>query len=109
MAMRGAELAHVIDDVRREDDGDIAADRGQQIEKAVALGRIESGGGLVDDDQPRIGEQRLRDAEALLHAAGVGRQRLLAHVPEIRLLQQRLDHLLALARDRRCPSESRDG
>ena len=34
---------------------------------------------------------RWRDAEALLHAARIRRQRLLAPVPEIRLLQKRLD------------------
>ena len=44
-----------------------------------------------------IGEQRLRDAEALLHAAGVGGERFLADIPEIGLLEQGFDHLLALA------------
>ena len=68
----------------------------EQIEEAIALGRVEAGGRLVDDDELRIGEQRLGDAEALLHAAGVGAEGLLAHVPEIGLLQQGIDHLVAL-------------
>ena len=58
-----------------------AADGAEQIEKAVALRRVQAGGRLVDDDQPGIGEQRLRDPEALLHAAGVSGERLLADIP----------------------------
>jgi len=63
------QFANVIDNMGREDDGDVSADRGEQIEESVALGGVEAGGRLIDDDQSRIGEQRLRDAEALLHAA----------------------------------------
>ena len=80
-----------------EDDGDVAADGGEQVEEAIALGGVEAGGRLVDDDEAGIAEQGLRDAEALLHAAGVGGERFLADVPEIGLLEQRFDHLLALA------------
>ena len=66
----GAELADVVDDVGRENDGAIAAQGGEKIQEAIALGGIEAGGGLVDDNEPGIAEQRLGDAEALLHAAG---------------------------------------
>ncbi len=97
IAMRGHSSTHVVHDVRREDDGDVASNGRQQVQKAIALGRVEAGGRLVDDDQARIGEQRLRDAEALLHAAGIRGQRFLAHVPQVGLLQQRVDHRLALA------------
>ena len=93
-----AKLADVFDDVRGEDDRDVAAYRRKQIQKAIALGRVEAGGGLVDDDQAWLAQQRLRDAEALLHAAGIGAERLLAKGPEIGLVQQRFDHLFALAR-----------
>jgi hypothetical protein len=32
-----AEIAHVLDDVRREDDDDVLADLGEQVVEAVAL------------------------------------------------------------------------
>ena len=41
-------------------------------------------------------EQRLRDAEALAHAAGETAERLLAHVVEVGLLQQRRDDVAPL-------------
>jgi hypothetical protein len=92
-----AELADVFDDVGGKDDGDIGADRAEEIEKAVALGGIEASGGLVDDDELRIGEQRLGDAEALFHAAGVGAESFLARGPEIGLIEESIDHLVALS------------
>ena len=39
--------------------------------------------------------QRLRDAEALLHAAGKRAERLIAGVPQIGLTEQRFDQRLA--------------
>ncbi len=74
----------------------LRADGAEEIEEAVALGGVETGGGLVDDDELWVGEQRLGDAEALLHAAGVGAERFLAGVPEIGLLEEGVDHLGAL-------------
>ena len=100
----GAELAHVIDDVGGEDDGAVAAQGGEQVQEAIALGGVQAGRGLVDNDEAGIAEQRLRDAEALLHAAGIGGEGLLANVPQIGLLEQRVDHLLALGLRRSCPS-----
>src|SRR5579875_242178 len=63
-----AELADVVDDMGGENDGAVAADRREQVEEAVALGGVETGSGLIDDDKAWIGEQGLRDAEALPHA-----------------------------------------
>ena len=65
--------------------------------EAVALLRVEAGGGLVHDDEARVAEQGLGNAEALLHAAGVAAHMLLAHVVEVGLVQQGGHHLLALA------------
>src|SRR5580698_9930832 len=56
-----AELADVFDDVGGEDDDDVAADGAEEIEEAVALGGVEPGGGLVDDDELGIGEKSLGD------------------------------------------------
>jgi hypothetical protein len=43
-----------------------------------------------------VAEQRLGDAEALAHAAGKAAELLLAHRPQVDLLQQALDHLATL-------------
>src|SRR6185369_3034046 len=89
------QIGNVFDDVRRENHDDLLADAGEQIEKSIALFRIESGGRLVDDHQARIAEQRLRDAEALPHAAGKRTELALAHVPKIHLSQQCRHYLSA--------------
>ena len=88
-----AQLRHVVDDVRGEDHDGVLADLAEQVQKAHALGGIEAGGRLVDDDQLRVAEQRDRDAEALAHAAGVAAELLLPHVVQVGLLQQRVDDL----------------
>ena len=86
-----AEVGDVVDDVGREDDDDIVADRGEQVEEAVALLGVEAGGRLVDDDQLRVADQRLGDPEALPHTAGEAGDRLVADGPEVGLLEQGLD------------------
>jgi hypothetical protein len=68
-----AELAHVIHNMSRENDSAVAAQRRKKIQKAIALRRVKAGGRLVDNNQAGIAEQSLRDAEALLHAAGISR------------------------------------
>src|SRR5207244_6387786 len=65
-----AQLADVIDDVCRENDDAVLTQLRQQVEKAYALGGVETRRGLIDDDEARIAEQRDRDAEPLAHAAG---------------------------------------
>ena len=92
-----AEVGDVVDDVGREDDDDIVADAGEQVEEAIALLGIEAGGRLIDDDQVGIADQRLSDSEALAHAAREAGDRLVAHRPEVRLFEQAFDHRPALA------------
>src|SRR5687768_2706266 len=75
-----AELGDVLDDVRREDDDGVLAEVAEEIEEAHALGGVESGGWLVDDDELRIREEGDGDAEALAHTAGVAAELLLACV-----------------------------
>ena len=60
----------------------------KQIVEPPALGRIESGCGLIDDDKPGFANQRLGDAESLFHASGKRVDAFLAHVPEICLHKQ---------------------
>src|SRR5690348_9843270 len=62
-----AELAHVVHDVRRENDEAVLSQLGEEIEKTHTLLRIESRRWLVDDDEPWIAEERDGDAEALTH------------------------------------------
>src|SRR5579862_1511791 len=84
--------------MRGENDDHVLTDGAEQVMEAHALLGIEAGGGLVDNDEPWIAQQRLRDAEALLHAAGEAAQRLVAMVPEIRLAEQRVDDIAAFTR-----------
>jgi len=62
-------LAHVSHDMRRKNHDHVFANRAQQIQKAIAFGRIESCRRFIHDDEFRIAKQRLRDAEPLLHSA----------------------------------------
>ena len=87
----GAQVGHVGHDVGRQDHRLVFADIGQQIMEAHALLRVEPGRRLVDDDQFRVAQQGLRDAEALAHATGKAAQALVAHVEQIGLLQQAID------------------
>ena len=93
-----AELAHVIHNMSRKNDSAVTAQGREKIEKAIALGRIHPGGGLVDNDEPGITKQGLCDSETLLHAPGKGRERLFSNIPQIGLLEQDVDHRLALGR-----------
>ena len=67
----------------------------QEVEKANALGRVEPRRRLVHDQQRRITQQGHGDAKALAHPARVAAKLLLAYVPQVRLPEERLDHLCA--------------
>ena len=81
--------------MRREDHDGVLADLAEQVQEAHALGGIEAGGGLVDDDELRIAQQRDRDAEALAHSAGVAAELLSPHLLQVGLAQERFDDRLA--------------
>jgi hypothetical protein len=74
--------------VRRENHDDVQRDVGEQVVKAHALLGVEAGGRLVDDDEARVAEQRLRDAEALPHPAREAAELLLADGEEVDALEQ---------------------
>jgi hypothetical protein len=65
----GGNSLNVGDDVRGEDDDALAGKLGEEIAEAHALLGIEAGGGFVHDEELRVIEQSLRDADALAHAA----------------------------------------
>ena len=102
-----AEVLDVLDDMRREQDDRVCCDVSEDTMEPVALGGIEPGGGLVDDDEPRRAEQREGDAESAQHAARVGRDGTLARVAEVDALEQLTDLALALAHQASSPSRRR--
>lgn len=67
---------------------DNPAEVAEEVEEAHALGGVEPGGGLIDDDELRIRQESDGDAEALAHPAGVMPELLLARVPEVGLVEE---------------------
>ena len=63
-----------------EDDNALAGQLGEKIAKADALFGIEARGGLINDEELRIVQERLRDADTLTHAAGISAERALRDV-----------------------------
>ena len=59
--------------VRGEDDGDpeLGAGAPDEVQHLVAAGRVEPVGGLVEEQQPRVVDERLGELDALLHAGRV--------------------------------------
>src|SRR5690349_2258921 len=85
-----AKVGHVIHDVRGEDHDGLAADAREEVVEPHALLGIQARGGLVHDDEERVADQRLRDAETLAHAAGKAAERPVAHIREVGALEQRV-------------------
>src|SRR5688500_15269401 len=101
-----AELGDVVHDVRRQDDDAVLTELREQVQEADALCWIETGSGLVDDEEPRIADHGDGDTESLTHSAGEATELLLPHVPEIRLSEKGLDHILPLSSP---PDPAEDG
>ena len=79
-----AQLLDLVHEVAREQHGDAAggqrADQGAHVPHAR---RVEPGGGLVEQQQPRAADQRPGDAEALAHAVRVAADAILRPVGEV--------------------------
>ena len=78
-ALHDRAVLHHQDRVRRTDrretvgdhDGGTAFQRGaQRLLDGGLIGRVQRGGGLVEDDHPRLGDQQAGDRQALPLAAG---------------------------------------
>ncbi len=91
-----AQVGDIFDDVGGQDDDHILADLGQQVQEAVALFGVETGGGFIDDDQLRIADEGLRNAETLAHTARETGNGFFADIPQIDLIEQGLDRVLTL-------------
>ena len=87
----GTELADVLHDVRGEHHDHSLADLAEQIMEAVPLFRIEPRRGLIDDDQSRISEERLRDAEPPTHAARERVHRLSPVLIQVGAMEERVE------------------
>jgi hypothetical protein len=69
--------------MRREHYNPLAGEVGEQVAKADALLGVEAGGGFVHDEQLRVVEQRLGDADPLLHPAREAAQRTLPDLSQV--------------------------
>src|SRR4030095_1379919 len=77
----------------------------QELPKPHPLFRIQSRGRLIDDEQLRIIEQRLRNPDALAHTTREPTEIALAGVVQVHELEQRIDALssgLRVEPPRRC-------
>lgn len=83
-----AGLRDVLDDVRGEQDGALGGEVGQHVAEADAFLGVQAGGGLVDDEQLWVVDQRLCDADALAHPAGEGLDTLARGVGEADQIEQ---------------------
>src|SRR5947209_9210992 len=88
-----AEITHIRNDMRRKDHNDVLANGAEQVMEADTLFRIETRRRLIHDDQLRIAQQGLGNAEALFHASGKAPQGLLPMLKQVGLLQKRRYHI----------------
>ncbi len=72
-----------------EEDGDPVGDQAaDDVPQAAAAARVQSGGGLVEEEQARVADQAHRQVEAAAHAPGVGGGRFAGGVGQGEPLQQ---------------------
>ena len=64
------ELIGLFEVLRREDDrGAVAHEVAEHLPEVVAAARVETGGGLVEEQHARVGDEARREVEAAAHAA----------------------------------------
>ena len=84
----GAEHRDVIHDVRGEQDGAVLGEFREQAVETEPLLRVQARRGLVDDQEPGVARQRLRDPQPLPHAARVPFNLALRGVGEVHAVEQ---------------------
>ena len=93
MATRGAQLLELGEDVAADEDG--LAERAELAEQLAQLdpgARVEAGGGLVEQQHLGVVDERVGEAQALLHAARQALDVGVALVGEVDQLEQVADH-----------------
>ena len=94
------ERADLVEPVRAEHQGRRLRQRLEELEEALARARVETAGRLVEDQQRRVGRQRERDQQLLLHAARERAERTRARATRDRDRSARDRALDARAADR---------
>jgi hypothetical protein len=80
---RVADLLHLVEQVRGEEDGSPFLDEPpDHAPELVDAGRIEPVRGLVQNQELRVGEERACDPEALAHPERVGGDAFVRPLPE---------------------------
>jgi hypothetical protein len=83
------ELVGLLEVLRGEEDGGPAGHQlADELPHGAAAARVQAGGGLVQEDDPRVADQGHRQVEPPLHPAGVGAGRLPAGVGQVELVEQ---------------------
>ena len=86
----GAEALDLVEHVARDDHAAaLGAEPLEELDHVGALARIEAGQRLVQHDQPRVVDDRLRELDALAHALRVGGQPPLVGRVELDGLERR--------------------
>ena len=92
-----AELLDLVQEVAREQDRDpVAGEPADEVAHVAHAGRVEAGRRLVEQQQPRLAQQRRRDPEPLAHPVRVAADAVLRAVAQLDDLEHLVD---ARARD----------
>ena len=79
----------LLEVLRGQQDGDAARDEiPDRLPHDPPAAGIESRGRLVEEDDPRVADERHREVETSSHASGVGRDRFLRGVDQVEPLEQ---------------------
>src|SRR5690606_18434859 len=95
----------LLEDVGREEDRALLTDRSEHFSEVSDLLGVEADGGLVEDEDLRLAEERIGEPDSLAIAAREGADDAAANVRDVGCLEARVD--LALALRARDPLETR--
>ena len=73
---------------RQQERGTAAHQLADHIPHAEAASRVETGRGFVEDQQPRLGDERRREIEPAAHAARVGLHDPVGRIGQVELVEQ---------------------
>ena len=77
-----ADALDIVEDVGGVEDRRLALERLHELEDVLATDRVERRDRLVEQDHGRSPDERLGDAEALAHAAGIRRRAAVGGIGE---------------------------